>query len=310
MLRKVTTLALTAIGALTLGIPAAIAALDIGVSPSRVEVQINRKTRTQSIRVLNLSSKPLELKAYTRTWNMNEDGKLEDIASTEESLDRWIIFTPSQFTIPPKSSQTIRFAIRPRVQLKPGEHRAVLYLEEVRPSNEEQTKAIRTIGRFGVVIYGYVGDITRVGVLNSITVDTKPKVPTAVFDVSSTGSGYVRLKGQYAVWSAAKYPGAKATQGINDLGKPGKKLPENIIYAGMLPISPVLPGTRRRLLLPIVKNLPPGNYVLDLNGELNGIKIDQGIPFTVTKQTNTQKPQSRNRSTTSPSNQNIPLRNR
>lgn len=290
MFAKATKIALTLIGTFTLGIPSAIAAINIGVNPPRMELEIGGKTRTQTIRVINLSSQPVELKAYVRSWRMSENNRLEEIPSGEESLARWIVFTPSQFTIPPRSSQTIRFNVRPRTKPKSGEHRAIMYLEEL-PSAAEKASGIKTVARLGVVIYGYVGDIKRVGVLNSITVDTKTQTqPTAVFDVSSQGNGYVRLTGQYSIWPAAKYPGAKTTKPIDGLGRPGKKIPENILDAGMLPNSPVLPAERRRLLLPISKKLPPGNYVLDLNGELNGIKIDQGIPFTISAPT-TQKSQ-------------------
>jgi hypothetical protein len=280
MLRKATNIVLTLIGAFTLGIPSATASLNIGISPPRIETEINGKNRTQTVRVINVSSEPVEIKAYVRSWKLNQDNKMEEIPSTEDSLDRWIVYTPAQFTIPPRGTQTIRFAIRPRVQPKVGEHRAVLYLEEV-SSSKEASKGLSAIARMGVTIYGYVGDIKRVGVLNSVTVDPKPNASKALFDVSSIGNGYVRMKGQYAIWPAAKYPGARATKPVEDLGKLGKKLPENLLDIGSLPLSPVLPDTRSRLVLPITQKLPPGKYVLDINGELNGVQIDQGIPFTV-----------------------------
>ncbi|MCC5598078.1 fimbrial biogenesis chaperone [Nostoc favosum] len=291
MFRRATHLALSLIGAFALGISSA-TALNIGVSPNRIELEISRKTRTQAIRVLNLSSEPIELKAYVRTWKMNEDNKLVEMPSTEESLDQWTVFTPSQFTVPPRSAQTIRFAIRPKVQPKPGEYRAVLYFEEIL-SPSEKVKGVRSVGRLGVVIYGYVGDIKRVGVLNSITVAPQSNGVTARFDISSQGNGYVRLKGQYAIWPAAKYPGATATKPIEDLEKPGKKLPQNLLAVGTLPLLPVLPNTRHNIELPITQTLEPGKYVLDINGELNGVKIDQGIPFTVPKATTTASNQTR-----------------
>ncbi|MFB2773353.1 molecular chaperone [Pelatocladus sp. BLCC-F211] len=306
MLRKSTTIALSLIGALTLGIPSATAVINIGVSPPRFELKINRKSTTQSIRVVNLSSKPVELKAYVRSWKMSEDNKLVEIPSTEESLAQWIIFTPSQFTIPPRGAQTVRFSIRPRVQPKPGEHRAVMFLEEI-PPTQGKTKGVRTVGRLAVAIYGYVGDIKKVGAINSIRVNTELKAPTAVFDISNTGNGHIRLKGQYAIWQADKYPGAEVTKPIDELEKPGKKIPAQIIHAGILPISPILPDHRSRISLPISKKLPPGKYVLDLNGELNGIKIDQGIPFTIPVQTTSKKSQTQ---TVNSGNLKTPLQSR
>ncbi|MEM1395281.1 MAG: molecular chaperone, partial [Cyanobacteria bacterium P01_H01_bin.150] len=85
-------------------------------------------------------------------------------------------------------------------------------------------------------------------------------------------------------------PGAKATQPLKKSRNRSIKLPENVIYAGRLSNSPVLPDTRRQLVMPIKKKLPPGNYVLDINGELGGVPIDKGIPFTVPAAANVSKP--------------------
>jgi hypothetical protein len=279
MFRKTTGIALSLIAALTLDMPSA-PALEVGVSPPRFEVEMNSKTRTQSINIVNLSSESVQMKAYVRSWTTSEDNKLQETESTEQSLDRWIVFTPSKFTIPARGSQTVRFAIRPKVQLAAGEHRAILYFEEV-PSESSNSKALTSIGRLGVVIYGYSGELKRVGVLNSVNIDTKPSGVTARFDVSSTGNAHVRMKGQYAIWPAAKYPGAKTTQPLSNLGNAKAKLPDNVLDAGTLDLPAVLPGTHRQLLLPITKKLPAGNYVLDINGELSGLAIDKGIPFTV-----------------------------
>lgn len=283
MLQKFRNIALGLTGLLILGM-SPVKALDIGVTPSRFEIEINnKKTRSQSIRVLNMSSKPVELRAFVRSWEMNENNQLQDIPPTAESLDQWIIFTPAQFTIPARGAQTIRFAVRPRVQPKPGEHRAVLYLQEVSPANPliDPKTRMRVISQFGVVIYGYVGDVKRTGVLNSVTVDTKPNTSSAVFDISNQGNAYVRLNGQYAIWPAAEYPGAHATKPIANVGQPNTKIPEKLLDAGNLPTTPVLPDNRRQLRLSIPKTLPPGNYVLDIKGDLSGVAINKGIPFTV-----------------------------
>ncbi|MBD2387970.1 fimbrial biogenesis chaperone [Cylindrospermum sp. FACHB-282] len=280
MFAKSKNIALSLIGIVALGTTPA-TAMDIGVTPSRFEMEINaNKTRSQAIRVLNLSSKSVVLKVSVSDWVLNEDNKLQLVAPTEQSLSQWIIFTPSKFTIPARSAQTIRFSIRPKVKPRLGEHRALLYLEEVNPDNQ-QSKGVKVSGRLGVAIYGYVGDIKRVGVLNSVTVDTKPNSLKAIFDISSQGNAYVRLIGQYAIWLAAKYPGVQATKRVANLGKPEAKLPEAVLDAGLLPSLPILPNNQRKLQLPITKTLPPGNYVLDINGTLGGVVIKKGIPFTV-----------------------------
>lgn len=276
---------LAAISAVTLSCNSA-SAISIAVSPPRFELKLNQaKNSTQVFRVTNMGSKPATFKLYVQGWKLDEKNEIQPVSPTEQSLDQWIVVNPIQFTIPPRRSQTVRFSIRPRVQPQAGEHRALIFVEEVASQdNAEQKKgsvAVKVVGRFGVAVYGYVGDVKRVGVLNSVAVDTKPDQVKATFDISSQGSAYVRLKGQYTIWPAAKYPGASATKQLPEIAKPEDKLPNGLLAAGILPSTPVLPDTRRQLLLSIAKKLPPGKYVLDLNGELNGTPIDQGITFTV-----------------------------
>ncbi len=280
MFYKALGLALTLLGTFTLAMPKALTA-EISISPTRFEVDINGKKRSQLITITNHSSEPLEMKAYVKNWILNENNQVQEAPSSEKTLDQWIIFTPSRFTVPPNSKQTVRFSIRPKVQPANGEHRAILYLEEAPPQNNN-SKTVATYARMGIVIYANMGQVKRIATLNSINVNATPKKTVASFDVSSIGNGYVRFKGQYAIWSAANYPGAKTTTSIPGIGTPQVKLPHNVLQADELELPPVLPGSRRQLLLPISKKLPPGNYVLDINGELSGMPVDKGIPFTIT----------------------------
>lgn len=273
-------IALSLISSISLGVSSA-NAMEITVTPPRFELDMNaKKSRSNSIKITNLSDKPVEMKAYVRNWVMDENNRLKDAPSNEQSLDQWVVFTPSRFTIPPRGTQSVRFAIRPKVKPSGGEYRAVIYLEEV-ASKVHESEKIETIGRVGVVLYGYAGDVKRVGTVNSVNIDTKPSLTKAVFDISNQGSAYVRMGGQYAIWRAANYPGAKTTQPIAGAGNQKAKLPANVIQVGKIELPPVLPSNRRQLILPLAENLPPGNYVLDINGDLSGMAVDKGIPFTV-----------------------------
>ncbi|BDA69558.1 unknown protein [Calothrix sp. PCC 7716] len=273
-------IALSLISSITLGVSSA-NAMEITVTPPRFELDINAKqSRSNSIKITNLSDKPLEMKAYVRNWMMDENNTLKDAPSSEQSLDQWIVFTPSRFTIPPRGTQSVRFAIRPKIKPSGGEYRAVVYLEEA-ANKVRNSENIKTVGRVGIVVYGYAGDVKRVGTVNSVNIDSKPSLTKAVFDISNQGTAYVRMGGQYAIWRAANYPGAKTTQPIAGAGNPKTKLPANVIQVGKIELPPVLPSNRRQLILPLAEKLPPGNYVLDINGDLSGMAVDKGIPFTV-----------------------------
>lgn len=284
--KKTTGFVLSLVGALTVGVPSA-DAINVGVSPPTVEVKIKDKSRSKTIKIANFDNKPVTMRAFVRSWTV-EKGKFKLVESTPNTLDRWVVFTPSRFTIPPGGTQTVRLAIRPKVEPSHGEHKAILYLEEIKPENSLDSKTVTTVGRLGVAIYGYAGDVKKIGVLNSVNVDSKPSGIKAIFDVSSKGNAHVQMKGQYAIWPAAKYPGAKATQPLKKKGDRPLKVPENVLYVRSLKLSPVFANTRRKLVLPINKKLAPGNYVLDINADLNGAAVDKGIPFTVPAVTTSQ----------------------
>lgn len=289
-------------------------ALSIGVSPPRFELKLDAKRpTTEAFRVVNIGSKPATFKIYVQSWMLDEQNKIQSLPPSEQSLDKWILVNPGQFTLPPGKSQTVRFSIRPRVKPQAGEHRALIYVEEIPSPNENAEKPgtpVRVIGRYGVGVYAYVGDIKKVGVVNSITVDSKNAPVKATFDVSSQGTAYVRMNGQYAIWQAAKYPGAKNTQQITQLDKAKPKLPDGVVSVGTLPSTPVLPSTRRQLILNISQQLAPGNYVLDLNGELSGVQIDKGVTFTVPANVNVPDKGNSNQPRRSSTNLRSLLRNR
>ncbi len=285
-------------------------ALSIGVSPPRFELKLDeKKPTTEVFRVVNIGSKPATFKLYVQSWMLDEKNKIQPVPPSEQSLEKWILVNPGKFTLPPGKSQTVRFSIRPRIKPQAGEHRALIYVEEV-PNNGDSKTPVKVIGRYGVGVYAYVGEIKKVGVVNSIAVDGKNAPLRATFDVSSQGTAYVRMNGQYAIWQATKYPGAKNTQQINQLDKAKPKLPDGMVTVGTLPSTPVLPSTRRKLILNISQQLAPGNYVLDLNGELSGVQIDEGVNFTVPAKVNTSDRGRNNQPRRSSGNLKNQLRNR
>ncbi|MEO1560643.1 MAG: fimbria/pilus periplasmic chaperone, partial [Cyanobacteria bacterium J06632_19] len=152
MLKKTAkAIAFSLIGLLAWEIPT-VTALEMSVSPPRMEVDINsKKGRSNTIKLTNFANKPVRIRAYVKNWTMDENSELKNIPSAEESLDRWIIFTPSTFTIPAGKTQTVRFAIRPKVKPKSGEHRAVIYFEEIASDTDSET--FKTKATIGVVVY-------------------------------------------------------------------------------------------------------------------------------------------------------------
>jgi len=270
---------LSVIAAARAGAPPA----QIAVSPSKFELNIGPRSTTQSVTLMNLGDQPVDINVTVANWDLDEANQVHLLEPDEQSLDQWMVINPLQFTVPGGGSQTVRFSIRPRVEPEPGEHRAMIYFNQVLP--EESQHVVRIQFSVGVAVYGLVGDIERRGTLHDVDVvgGTNPLV--ARLDVSSDGSANVRMTGQYAIYPADDYPGTEQTEWLPDVRPHEIEVPELAVAAGALPARPVLPTTRREILLRTRNELPPGDYVLDLNGDLQGSAIDMAIPFTISEPT-------------------------
>jgi hypothetical protein len=156
----------------------------------------------------------------------------------------------------------------------------MIYFNQVLPETAEKN-TLRVKFNLGVAVYGLVGDVTREGTLNAVSIIEGTNPVVARLEVSSAGSAHVRLNGQYAIYPAEAYPGAERTTLLTTDLRMDDPLPESVLVAGYLPARPVLPETRRNVFFRVPRELPPGDYVLDLNGELPGHPIDLAVPFTI-----------------------------
>lgn len=274
--RSLLLLALWAPAPAALARPPAAPPPQVAISPSRFEVEIGGAPTVESFRVINLGQDPLEVRISLANWELDDGNQVVVIAPTEQSLDQWMVVNPLRFTIPPSQAQTVRFSIRPRVRPEPGEHRAMIYLDQILPDEPAGT-GIRLRFQYGVAVYGFAGDVVRAGTLHGVRAAATDPLRFG-FDVSSDGNAHVRMAGSFAIWPADLYPGSEHTGVIK--AREGE-LPEGALEAGDLPLLPVLPGTRRELSLEPGVELAPGDYVLDLNGSLEQRRIDLAIPFRV-----------------------------
>ncbi len=253
-------------------------AAQVGLSPPKLDITIDDsgKPSTHTIRIVNFGDQAVEVQVVVYNWDMDENNQVRILPPDEQSLDQWMVLNPLRFTVPAEGSQAVRFSVRPKVKPEPGEHRAMIFFEQVPP--EDKSPEIRFVFRLGAAVYGQVGELTRIGELHS----AEAGGAGASFDVSSVGTANMRFAGQYAIWPAASYPGTERTAQIEGLDNPGATVPEPILEAGLLPPTAVLPGTRRTVKLQFKETLESGDYVLDLNGTLGETGIDMAVAFTST----------------------------
>ena len=251
----------------------------IGISPLRIEMALGERPAAEAIQIMNLGAAPIELAVSVSNWILDETNQVRVIEPTEQSLDQWIVISPLRFTVPPGKQQTVRFTVRPKVRPEPGEHRAMIFFDEV-PEVEAQPGQTRVVGRIGVAVYAHVGDVTRRAVLDCIDVVSAGSTVAALFDISSTGTANARMAGRYVIWPADRFKGLAASP--PDFVPDGKgPPPEGAAEAAALPSTPVLPGFRRRIVMRLSQKLAPGAWVLEIDGRLGEDPLRLAFPFEV-----------------------------
>ena len=251
----------------------------IGISPLRIEMALGSRPVAEAIQIMNLGSAPIDLSVSVSNWILDEANQVQVIEPTEQSLDQWIVISPLRLTLAPGRLQTVRFTVRPKVKPEPGEHRAMVFFEEV-PEAEPRPGQTRVVGRVGVAVYANVGEVTRRAVLNCLEVVTVGRTTAAVFDISSEGTAHARMSGRYLVWPVDRFQSAAATAVPPPIGGPSV-VPDGAVEAAELPPTPVLPGFRRRIVMRLAQSLEAGSYVLEIDGRLGEQPLRLAYPFAV-----------------------------
>jgi hypothetical protein len=249
----------------------------IAISPIIQEVRLDQPAKVMSFRLTNFDSRPKQVVVSVANWTVNEAGEIRTLPSDEGSLDRWVILSPLQFALAPKSAQTIRVAVRPAIEMAPGEHRAMVYFDEVLAPRTAEQKGMRGRFRIGAAIYGYQGEPQRLGHIVGLKVDANGLSA----QLTSEGSAHARLQGFYAIWRADAFPGlADSPLASMTTTPPKDRRPVGVVEVGTLTGLPVLPGSRRPLRVAFDK-LTPGKYVLEFRGGMSGVPAPAALPFPV-----------------------------
>lgn len=241
--KKLILIFVCALGVLNSVVFAAQASLQpqIAISPPRLEMHPETEKSNESITVLNMGSSPMQVQISTNNWDLDEENKYRAIAPTEQSLDQWLIVNPVRLTIPAKSQQTVRLAIRPRAKPEAGEHRAMVFFKQLAdPKKKGQINF-----NVGVPIYAYYGEVKRTADVHSVDFDFENN--QLVFALTNTGNAYVRPQGQYLL--IAKKNATSDEEVLALLTETTKKndIKEALIN-DKLNAQPVLAGETRKII--------------------------------------------------------------
>lgn len=271
-LRRLSIAALIGLGFLAPG-----ARAQIALSPPIVEVDLSGRSATESVRLINMGKRDVEVSVRVEPFDLDEANKYRSLPSTEDSLDRWMVVQPGRFVVPAGQSRAVRFSIRPKSRPALGEHRAMLFFEEVERESGPAT-TLKALFRVGAAIYAHVGEVRRVGRV----VSTSCSRDGGLLEIASEGSANARMTGRWGLWSASAFPGIGTTTYSTAAASAAEGArptpPAGLLFEGSLPTVPVLPGTRRNVLVPLPKEAPEGDLVLHLLGTLGGTPLDLAVP--------------------------------
>jgi fimbrial chaperone protein len=231
------------LGALALASVSSARAASITLDPVRIELSTDQRTAT--VRVRNASAEPVIVQAEILSWSQRDGGDV--YAPTREML-----VTPTVVTIPARSDQIVRVALR-RDQDPTLELAYRLYVQEIPPSPKPGSVGLNVALRIGVPIF--------------------------VAPIAGT------VKPQLA-WRAAPATNGALTLSVHNAGTGSARLIQTeLSTSGGLPIAHlhdlayVLPGqTRRWTIAPQqLKHSPPLRGDLRVRAESYVGTIDQPV---------------------------------
>ena len=187
----------------------------IAVSPTKIEINANKirnNYATTAIEIRGAQDRPVRYRAYTDYFEVDENAKMKhpDGKNNPHNIAQKIRFVPSEFTVPPGSSQKVRVNVANVRSLPDGESRAVIYFEDVEPKemnvpNEMGISAkliIKT--RVAVPVYVDKGNFTKIADVETFEVVKQNNAFYTKMKVVSTGNSRIRYVGKIQIVDGKK----------------------------------------------------------------------------------------------------------
>lgn len=245
----------------------------IGISPRILDIDAADAQSTHSFRLFNFSKKDYKVTVSLSNWTMNENNVATVIPATPRSMDQWTIVNPLRFSIAAGSTQTIRLAFQPPVDLSAGEYRTMVYFEQVLEDPEPDTKQLRSLFKLGAAVYLHVGEKHKTGALNKVMIQPDKWL----MHTQNTGNSHIRYKGYWYLW--ATQPHAAVLAEVENAQGAALDKMQGLLASDALPTTPVLPGQTRNIPIDISQLDSVGSGVLQIKGKLGDEDIDVFVPI-------------------------------
>jgi len=120
------TLALSALAQSTLGVE----------PPVLLKEAKPGETLTQTLRIHNVGTRPVRVRASLGDWTYDPMGKIQflPVGTLKESASPWATFAPAEFLLEAKASRPLTYTLTVPKNAAPGTHWGVLFLESEDPN--------------------------------------------------------------------------------------------------------------------------------------------------------------------------------
>ncbi|MBA3806274.1 MAG: hypothetical protein H0X14_11250 [Acidobacteria bacterium] len=245
----------------------------IALAPARFELEMQPGAETTVVINLDYHTArtdvaPSRIIASLNDWNINQSGELEfyKAGTQARSASPWLIYSPSEVTVQPGQTHSIRVTISVPKDAAPGDHLAALVIEQ-RPDTIKLNRGARQMlvrFRMASMFYITVPQTTRRGTLENLQATAGPQGITITPTLKNDGNSVIRP--------------FSSVQIMDSRGRTLFELPEGESL-------PVLGGALLSKSLKIDKTLPPGTYTVKYRVDFQGNgKATEGITDLVVKE--------------------------
>jgi hypothetical protein len=216
----------------------------LSISPALLDVNLEKGRPAGQFLISNVGDEEERYRIKSVHFSISRTGSVTRIEPDGHSLATWIKFNPTEFTIPPRSQQAVRYVITPPQKLNAGEYWGAMELESLKAmtasasDSEGRKYQIEVIPSIMVPIFGTVGSINYQGIVKEVKIIPKEDRKLIVVSIQNTGEGRLRIEGKYEI-----------------LGSSGEA-----IEKGSLPQSYVFAGNEQMFSTALKTDLKEGSY--------------------------------------------------
>ena len=175
------------------------AAFGLGVSPTYSEMNVEPgKNYRQKITVANMGTgNPLSIVVGSAVWNIDENGKMELTAPTQQEDDptQWIRFSPTSFNLGPQKNMEILVDINVPLTAQKKEYRVTILFSTVLPSQDIMKKSKNVWEKIQVASLMYLSTSKDLVSNSELTLEQVKNTNVLKVNLSNDGDKHSRVTG-------------------------------------------------------------------------------------------------------------------